>query len=114
MRKLGLREFKKSTKLEGNAHKTALDGHGSMIHQLLAGTGGQVLAPAQASEFKHAFVGGWLCEAPEALSGECTSASDGWTYNSRGHFDILTNEDYKFIGCSWAEGIWGCDVSGDA
>jgi hypothetical protein len=31
-------------------------------------------------------------------------------YTSTGHVDILTNKDYKTIGCANFDGIWGCDV----
>jgi hypothetical protein len=110
MTKLGLRPFEHDAKLEANALDTVKSSHGQMVHKLNPGSFGQVLAPAGPGDFKHAFVGGWLCERPSILSGECDSASKGWMYTSTGHVDILTNKDYKTIGCADSDGIWGCDV----
>ena len=109
MSKLGLREFKCDPKLEANALDTVKSSHGQMVHKLNPGSFGQVLAPGGSSDFQHAFVGGWLCERPSLLNGECASASKGWTYSSTGHVDIITNQAYKSIGCADFDGIIGCD-----
>jgi hypothetical protein len=109
MTKLGLREFECDPKLEANALDTVKSSHGKMVHKLNPGSFGQVLAPGGPSDFKHAFVGGWLCERPSLLNGECASASEGWTYSSTGHADIITNQSYKSIGCADFDGIIGCD-----
>jgi hypothetical protein len=109
MSKLGLREFKCDPKLEANALDTVKSSHGQMVHKLNPGSFGQVLAPGGSSDFKHAFVGGWLCERPSLLNGECASESKGWTYSSTGHADIITNQAYKSIGCADFDGIIGCD-----
>jgi hypothetical protein len=110
MTKLGLRTFECDPKLEANALDTVKASHGQMIHKLNPGSFGQVLAPGGFNDFKHAFVGGWLCERPSILGGECNSESKGWMYTSTGHVDILTNQDYKKIGCADFDGILGCDV----
>lgn len=109
MSKLGLREFNCDPKLEANALDTVKSSSGQMIHKLNPGSFGQVLAPGGPSDFKHAFVGGWLCERPSLLNGECVTESKGWTYSSTGHADIITNQAYKSIGCADFDGIIGCD-----
>jgi uncharacterized protein YkwD len=112
--KLGLKALKCSTKLEANAYKTADDGHGQMVHQLLPGTYGQTLAPGNAGDFLHVFVGGWLCEKPEmpGLGKECATQSEGWSYQGQtGHAEILTSPNYSEIGCANAGGIWCCDLA---
>ena len=115
--KLGLPAFQQSSKREATALKTAKDGNGNMVHQLLPGTFGQVLAPGKPDEFFHCFVGGWLCERPDmaGMNGICATASKGWYYTSTGHADILTSKNYKTIGCANAigsngVGIWACDL----
>jgi hypothetical protein len=110
--KLGLPALAQSSDREATALKTAQDGNGQMVHQLLPGTYGQVLAPGGPDDFKHVFVGGWLCEIPTlpGLDGECDTQSKGWTYSSTGHADILTSDSYKNIGCANAGGIWACDL----
>ncbi|KAF2791651.1 hypothetical protein K505DRAFT_326712 [Melanomma pulvis-pyrius CBS 109.77] len=109
--KLGLSKLAYSSKLEANSLKTAQDGNGQMVHQLLDGSFGQTLAPGGPDDFHHVFVGGWLCERPDlpGLNGECATASEGWMYSSTGHADIITSDSYKSIGCANAGGIWGCD-----
>ena len=110
--KLGLPALAQSSAREATALKTAQDGNGQMVHQLLPGTFGQVLAPGGPGDFKHVFVGGWLCEIPTlpGLNGECATQSEGWMYSSTGHADILTSDSYKNIGCANAGGIWACDL----
>jgi uncharacterized protein YkwD len=111
--KLKLDPLQHDDQLEANALKTAQDGNGQMVHELNPGSFAQVLAPGQPSEFEHCFVGGWLCEKPnmDGMDGVCSTASSGWMYTSTGHADILTNPDYKKIGCANAGGIWGCDLA---
>lgn len=109
MSKLGLRAFKCDPKLEANALDTVKSSNGQMVHKLNPGSYGQVLAPGGPSDFKHAFVGGWLCERPSLLNGECATESKGWTYSSTGHADIITNTAYTTIGCADFDGIIGCD-----
>jgi hypothetical protein len=94
-----------------NALETVINGNGWMAHQLNPGSLGQVLAPGEPEGFRHVFVGGWLCEKPRLkdLNGECGTVSEGWTYSSTGHVDIVISNKYKSIGCAWFNGIWGCD-----
>jgi uncharacterized protein YkwD len=110
--KLGLSALVHSSARETTALKTAQDGNGEMVHQLLSGTYGQVLAPGGPDDFKHVFVGGWLCEIPTlpGLNGECAVQSEGWMYSSTGHAEILTSNSYTNIGCANAGGIWACDL----
>jgi uncharacterized protein YkwD len=111
--KLGLSSLTQDSTLEANAHKTAQDGNGQMVHQLNAGSMGQVLAPGQPDDFVKVFVGGWLCEKPNmpGLDGACSALSSGWVYTSTGHADILTSPSYSKIGCACVTGIWACDVA---
>lgn len=111
--KLGLKDLIQDGTLEANAYKTAKEGNGQMVHQLNPGSFGQVLAPGQADEFYHCFVGGWLCEKPDmaGMNGVCATASEGWYYTSTGHADIITSPNYSKIGCGNAGGIWACDFA---
>jgi len=111
--KLGLSKLTQDATLEANALKTAQDGNGQMVHELNPGSFAQVLAPGGPDDFKHCFVGGWLCEKPDlpGLNGECATESEGWYYTSTGHADILTSPSYSKIGCGNAGGIWGCDLA---
>lgn len=111
--KLGLKALKYDSNLEQNALKTARDGNGKMVHWLGPGTFGQVLAPGDAGDFYHCFVGGWLCELPNmaGMNGVCAEASQGWYYTSTGHAEILTDAKYSKIGCGNVGGIWACDVA---
>ncbi|KAF2826212.1 hypothetical protein CC86DRAFT_370283 [Ophiobolus disseminans] len=111
--KLGLKALKCSTKLEANAKDTAASGNGQMVHKLNAGTFGQTLAPGKAGDFKHVFVGGWLCEMSfPQISADCATESKGWDYQGQtGHAEILTSPNYSEIGCAEAGGIWCCDVA---
>lgn len=108
----GLKPITQSSKLEANALKTVTDGNGVMKHELNPGTMGQVLAPGNAGDFEHVYVGGWLCEIPTlpGLDGICSTQSQGWSYDGQtGHAEILTNPQYTSIGCALYAGIWGCD-----
>lgn len=111
-KKAKLPTFKRDKKLERNALKTVKASHGKMIHQINKPTMGQVLAPGKMSNFKHIYVGGWLCERPKLkwLGNECKKQSVGWLHTSTGHADILNNKKFKYIGCAEAYGIVGCDV----
>lgn len=112
--KMGLSSLTQDSTLEGNAHKTAQDGNGQMVHQLNPGSFAQVLAPGSPDEFEKVFVGGWLCERPNlaGLDGVCTTMSQGWDYAGQtGHADILVSKSYSKIGCGNAGGIWACDLA---
>lgn len=111
----GLKALTQSSKLEGNALKTAQDGNGKMVHELNSGSMAQVLAPGSASDFEKVYVGGWLCEVPSlaGLNGICNTMDAGWDHSNgeTGHADILTSKSYSNIGCALANGIWACDLS---
>lgn len=112
--KMGMKPLINDAKLESNAMDTVVSSNGQMVHKLNPGSFGQVLAPGQADDFEHVFVGGWLCEIPTlpGLDGVCSSASDGWAYNGQtGHAEILTSDNYSKIGCALHAGIWCCDVA---
>lgn len=111
--RMGLPSMQPSDSLVANALKTCQDGNGQMVHELNPGTMGQVLAPGQPDEFVKVFVGGWLCEMPDApgMDGVCSTMSAGWAYGGEtGHAEILRGT-YQNIGCANAGGIWACDVS---
>lgn len=111
----GLKAFIYDSKLEANALKTVKDSNGKMVHELNPGSMGQVLAPGDATNFEHVYVGGWLCEVPTlpGLNGICATQSVGWDHSSgeTGHADILTSKSYTKIGCALYAGIWACDVA---
>jgi len=111
--KLGLKPLTQSSKLEANSLKCLQSSPGTMSHQLNAGTYGQVLAPISSmADFKHAFVGGWLCEISSLLPDCGQGASEGWNYAGQtGHAEILTSPNYSEIGCSFSDGIVGCDLA---
>ncbi|KAH6642546.1 hypothetical protein C7974DRAFT_104243 [Boeremia exigua] len=112
--KMGLKPLANDAKLEANAMDTVVSSNGQMVHKLNPGSFGQVLAPGNADDFEHVFVGGWLCELPglPGLDGVCATASDGWAYNGQtGHAEILTADNYSKIGCALHAGIWCCDVA---
>lgn len=110
--KLGLSPLAQSSELEGNAMNCLQSAPGVMDHKLNPGSYAQVLAPiASMDDFKHAFVGGWLCEKSNLLPNECPTQSSGWMYDGTGHADILTSQDYSKIGCAWNDGIVGCDLA---
>jgi uncharacterized protein YkwD len=116
--KLGLGKLTQSSQLEANALKTAKDGNGELVHQMLPGTFAQVLAAGgpelgpPGDNFYNVFVGGWLCEKPDlpGLNGECATASDGWFHDGTSHVDVLTSDEYKSIGCANDGGVWACDL----
>lgn len=111
---LGMAALTHDSLLESNALKTVQASNGKMEHMLLDGTSAQVLAPGSADDFEHVFVGGWLCEISTlpGLNGVCAQQSNGWEYMGQtGHAEILTNPDYKKIGCALHAGIWCCDLS---
>ena len=112
--KLGKKALACDSKLEANALDTVVSSNGVMIHKLNPGTMGQVLAPGNADDFEHVFVGGWLCEIPTlpGLDGVCATQSNGWDYQGQtGHADILTSDNYSKIGCKLYAGIWACDLA---
>ncbi|KAJ4369899.1 hypothetical protein N0V83_005663 [Neocucurbitaria cava] len=112
--KMGLTALSQDTKLESNAMDTVVSSNGQMVHKLNPGTFGQVLAPGNADDFEHVFVGGWLCEIPTlpGLDGICATQSQGWTYEGQtGHAEILTSSSYSKIGCALYAGIWACDLA---
>jgi len=118
--KMGLPALTQDSKLEANALDCAVSGNGQMVHKLNPGTFAQVLAPGpdnclnDPKAFTHVYVGGWLCEVPNAagLDGVCASQSDGWNYQGQtGHAEILTNTAYSKIGCAEAGGIVACDLA---
>lgn len=112
--KLGLKALANDAKLESNAMDTVVSSNGQMVHKLNPGSYGQVLAPGNADDFEHVFVGGWLCEIPSlpGLDGVCATQSDGWAYNGQtGHAEILTSDNYSKIGCALHAGIWCCDLA---
>lgn len=134
----GLPKFEWSAKLQANAQKTADDNGGvTMSHQLNPGSFGQVItvgaevavADLQGdSPFELSFVS-WLCEVPsETLKmggvDQCALVDEvlHMQYNSRGHYDILTDTKYTKIGCAFtkdpsadstsaAQGLWVCDLA---
>jgi hypothetical protein len=112
--KLGLKALANDAKLQSNAMDTVVSSNGQMVHKLNPGSYGQVLAPGNADDFEHVFVGGWLCEIPTlpGLDGVCSTQSDGWAYNGQtGHAEILTSDNYSKIGCALHAGIWCCDLA---
>lgn len=112
--KLGLKALTQDALLESNAMDCVKSSAGVMKHKLNEGSMGQVLAPGQADEFEHVFVGGWLCEISTlpGLNGICKTASEGWAYAGQtGHAEILTSPAYSKIGCALYDGIWGCDLA---
>lgn len=112
--KMGLKALMDDAMLGNNALDTVVSSNGKMVHKLNSGTFGQVLAPGNAEDFEHVFVGGWLCEIPTlpGLDGICSTASDGWAYNGQtGHARILISDDYSKIGCAMHAGIWCCDLA---
>lgn len=111
--KMGMSDLQEDSTLAANALKTAVDGHGSMVHQLNPGSMGQVLAPGSESDFESCFVGGWLCEIPSlpGLDGVCSTESKGWSYDTTGHAELLTSTKYSKIGCGWSDNIWACDLA---
>lgn len=112
--KLGLKALTNDAKLQSNAMDTVVSSNGQMVHKLNPGSYGQVLAPGNADDFEHVFVGGWLCEIPTlpGLDGVCSTQSDGWAYEGQtGHAEILTSDNYSKIGCALHEGIWCCDLA---
>lgn len=111
MDKRGLRHLAQDSYLEGTALDTVTESNGVMTHKLNPKVFGQVLAPGSMSDFHRVFVGGWLCERPELWNGECSTASNGWSYSSTGHVDILVNPQYTKIGCAQYNGIVSCDLS---
>lgn len=112
--KMGMKALANDAKLESNAMDTVVSSNGQMVHKLNPGSFGQVLAPGNADDFEHVFVGGWLCEIPTlaGLDGVCSTQSDGWAYNGQtGHAEILTSDNYSKIGCALHAGIWCCDLA---
>jgi len=112
--KLGKKALIHDDTLEANALNCVTESNGQMVHKLNPGSFGQVLAPGNANDFEHVFVGGWLCEMPNlpGLDGVCSSESSGWSYEGQtGHAKILTDDSYSKIGCALYAGIWGCDVA---
>lgn len=112
--KLGKKALVHDDKLEANAMDCVKSSNGQMVHKLNPGSYGQVLAPGNADDFEHVFVGGWLCEMPNmaGLDGVCATQSSGWRYDGQtGHAKILTDDSYSKIGCALYAGIWGCDVA---
>ncbi|KAF2752154.1 hypothetical protein M011DRAFT_393868 [Sporormia fimetaria CBS 119925] len=110
---MGKTKLTRSTKLEGNCLNTVQSGGTKMVHKLNPGTYGQVLAPGDAGDFEHVFVGGWLCELPNdsGMNGICETASKGWNYMGQtGHAEILRSNEYSTIGCANNGHIWCCDV----
>ncbi|KAF2128796.1 hypothetical protein P153DRAFT_385999 [Dothidotthia symphoricarpi CBS 119687] len=112
--KMGLSALAQDSKLEANAKDCVVSSAGTMVHKLNPGSYGQVLAPGNADDFEHVFVGGWLCEIPTlaGLDGVCTTQSVGWSYEGQtGHAEILTSASYSKIGCALFDGIWACDLA---
>lgn len=114
--KLGMKDLEQSSELESNSMNCLQSSPGTMTHKLNPGTYGQVLAPGESGDagFLKVFVGGWLCEIPtlSGLDGVCTTMSEGWSYEGQtGHAKILTSDSYSKIGCSFFDGIWGCDLA---
>ncbi|KAF1926529.1 uncharacterized protein M421DRAFT_422511 [Didymella exigua CBS 183.55] len=112
--KMGLKALTNDAKLESNAMDTVVSSNGQMVHKLNPGSYGQVLAPGNADDFEHVFVGGWLCEIPTlpGLDGVCATQSEGWAYAGQtGHAEILTSDNYSKIGCALYAGIWCCDLA---
>ena len=109
---LGHSQLQYDANLEANALRTAVEGHGQMIHQLFPGTLAQVLGPGGPFDYDNVLVGGWLCERPDmpGLNGICDNYR-GWLHTTTGHADILTSEAYTRVGCAWDGGIWACDLA---
>ena len=113
---LGLSALSSDSQLTSNAQKTADESVGGLHHQLNPGSMAQVLAPGEANNFEHVFVGGWLCELPNTpgLNGVCAEQSKGWSYEGQtGHAEILTSPSYHKIGCAYSDatGVWSCDLA---
>lgn len=59
----GLRHLAHDSTLESNAHQTSVEANGQLVHNMLPGTMGQVMATGDLTEnFDSAFAGAWLCE----------------------------------------------------
>ena len=113
---MGLSVLSPDSQLTSNAQKTADESVGGLKHQLNPGSMAQVLAPGEANDFEHVFVGGWLCELPNTpgLNGVCSEQSKGWAYEGQtGHAEILTSGSYQKIGCAHSDstGVWSCDLA---
>jgi hypothetical protein len=111
---MGMKPLANDAKLQSNAMDTVVSSNGQMVHKLNPGSYGQVLAPGNADDFEHVFVGGWLCEMPSlpGLDGVCATQSEGWAYEGQtGHAEILTSDNYSKIGCALHAGIWCCDLA---
>ena len=113
---MGLSALSPDSQLTSNAQKTADESVGGLKHQLNPGSMAQVLAPGDANDFEHVFVGGWLCELPNTpgLNGVCSEQSKGWAYEGQtGHAEILTSGSYQKIGCAHSDstGVWSCDLA---
>lgn len=113
---MGLAALTPDATLTNNAQDTADSSSGGLKHKLNPGSMAQVLAPGDANDFEHVYVGGWLCELPNApgLNGVCAEQSKGWDYAGQtGHAEILTSGNYKKIGCahSSSTGVWSCDLA---
>ena len=113
---MGLSGLPSDSQLTSNAQKTADESVGGLHHQLNPGSMAQVLAPGEANNFEHVFVGGWLCELPNTpgLNGVCAEQSKGWSYEGQtGHAEILTSRSYHKIGCAYSDatGVWSCDLA---
>ncbi|KAL8639417.1 MAG: hypothetical protein Q9228_003550 [Teloschistes exilis] len=126
-----------SNTLVANVQKTEQDDHGYILqHELNPGSYAQVLAQgfntalscsAPDSPFELAYVG-WLCEVPSGVLtndngvNQCDKAKNclhmGYAQGEIGHWQILTNKDYRTIGCAFTnanppqsfQGLWGCDL----
>ncbi|KAL9584123.1 MAG: hypothetical protein Q9212_002309 [Teloschistes hypoglaucus] len=126
-----------SNTLVANVQKTEQDDHGYILqHELNPGSYAQVLAQgfntalscsAPDSPFELAYVG-WLCEVPSGVLtndngvDQCDKAKNclhmGYAQGQIGHWQILTNKDYRTIGCAFTnanppqsfQGLWGCDL----
>jgi len=124
------------SRLVSNAAKTGDATHGErMQHQMNPGTFGQVLVEGTDSSCGlestnytpfEVFYYSWLCENPNdaALQDNCgsvlrTSRID--TGGQIGHWQILSDEKYKKIGCAFTRnqnvnrcsgftGVWACDL----
>ena len=109
-----------STALVANVQKTEQDDHGYHLnHELNPGSYAQVLAQgfntamtctAPDSPFELAYVG-WLCEVPSGVLtndngvNQCDKVKNclhlRYSQGQIGHWQILTNKDYKTVGCAF-------------
>ena len=103
----GLSKLTWSSDCANNAKTTGQMNGGSLLEH----TGrpinmGQVISPGAADNFEMVYTGAWLCEVPSgpigSICGSMISALHmDHSSGDIGHYKILTDPNYKSIGCAW-------------